>query len=171
MAQEELTGLGGKRRGRGEDWAPAQLIRRGHRAVQQHPVWRNDMVGRYYIDVAVKYVAIELYSAPAPPRPPATATRHHVTAAGTNPAQPRHPPDPPTTSPRRPDQRVPPSRLTAGSAFSSGTGDFGTHRSPRSAECAGLHANVQVHGDHDRRRDERAMVCCRGRCPTCSTVS
>jgi hypothetical protein len=54
---------GGANRGRGEDWLTAQLRRRGHAADQQRMVWRNDQVGRYYIDVSVgEHAAIELYS-------------------------------------------------------------------------------------------------------------
>jgi len=52
----------GKRRGRGEDWLAAQLVRRGHTVVQQYPVWKHDGIGRYYIDIAIGRVAVELYS-------------------------------------------------------------------------------------------------------------
>lgn len=55
----------GMNRGRGEDWLAGQLTRRGHNAIQQYPVWRYDMDnqgGRYYIDIALGRVAVELYS-------------------------------------------------------------------------------------------------------------
>ncbi len=69
--EDELRGyvggpLGqGKRRGRGEDWLAAQLVRRGHSPVQQYPVWKHTAdqnYGRYFLDVAMGRVAIELYA-------------------------------------------------------------------------------------------------------------
>ena len=54
---------GGANRGRGEDYVADQLRRRGHAADQQRMVWRNDQVGRYYIDITIgEHVALELYS-------------------------------------------------------------------------------------------------------------
>lgn len=57
----------GRMHGRGEDWIAAHLTARGHNIVQQAQVFRNDGIGRYFIDVALAptaptRIAIELYS-------------------------------------------------------------------------------------------------------------